>query len=582
MNGSTPGSGPAPIEWACTRLPRDLAAVEPALAQLRTWLLARGVEAGPALDGTLLAATEAVTNAVRHGQGPREAVVRLAWAWREGELEVEVSEPGHFEPAADWQALPTDPLSEGGRGGFLISQLMDAVEHRNGGGRHALVLRKRLPVGGGSVQPTASEAELMAMTEELGNAYETIAALFHFAGSLAKAPGLQELAGRSFERLRPLIGANAAWVRLIADDGALHLLAATGDDALPAVLPEDSAAVEMAVARAAREQTLARRAELPAGDPLRAAAGCAFVCPFSFEGRLRGVLTATRSDNAGGFFTAGQIGLVRTLAEFLGIACGSSDLQAQRQQAALAERQLEFAEQVQRGLLPERIASHAAWRVYGVCAQAAEVGGDFYDVIDLDDGRRLAVVADVMGKGMSAALLAASLRSALRAHAPTAGGPAALLNRVNRQLCADLQHLEMFITAQVVELAAQGGGLAYASAGHCPILLVEPGQASRWLEEGGLPLGVDFNEDYAAVTVRVPKRACVLLMTDGVLEHEDGSGRELGREGLLELIGQCAACGDPAKAGPGLLAALRGRAAGRAPKDDCTLVAIGQRPEVNP
>lgn len=579
MNGSIPASDPAPMEWACTHLPRDLAAVEPALGRLRTWLQGRGVEAGPALDATLLATTEALTNAVRHGGGPREAVVRLAWSWREGDLEIEVSEPGNFAPTEDWRRLPADPLREGGRGGFLISQLMDAVEHRNHDGRHALVLRKRLAVGPG-VASTASEAELTAMTEELANAYETIAALFHFAGSLATAPGLKELADRSFERLRPLIAANAAWVRLLAGDGTLRLLAVAGENGLPDTLPAQSATIETAVAQSAREQTLARRSELAATDPLRAGSGCAFICPFSFQGQLRGVVTVTRADDAGGFFTAGQIGLVRTLAEFLGIACGSSDLQTQRQQAEKSERQLEFAQHVQRGLLPERIASHPVWRVYGVCAQAAEVGGDFFDVIDLADGRRVAVIADVMGKGMSAALLAATLRSALRAHAPAASDPAALLNRVNRQLAGDLQHLEMFITAQVVELAARGGALAYASAGHCPILQVEPGQAPQWWEEGGLPLGVDANETYEARAMPVSRRACVLLMTDGVLEHEDEAGRELGREGLLALIGTCASGGDPAKAGPGLLAALKERSAGRPPRDDCTLVAIGQRPEV--
>jgi serine phosphatase RsbU (regulator of sigma subunit)/anti-sigma regulatory factor (Ser/Thr protein kinase) len=580
MNGSKPWSSSAPIEWACTQAPRDLAAVEPVVGQLRAWLLARGAESGSALDAALLAVTEALTNAVRHGQGPSDAVVRLAWCWRDGDLEVEVSEPGHFVPAADWNALPADPLSEGGRGGYLITRLMDGVEHRNGGGRHALVLRKRLPVDVAGAPPAANEAELTAMTEELGNAYETIAALFHFAGSLATAPGLRALADRTFERLLPLVGANAGWVRLLADDGSLRLLAAAGGDGLPDTLTADAAAIELTVARSAREQTLARRATLPVGDPLRAEAGCAFVCPFSFEGHLRGVVTVTRSEDSGRFFTAGQIGLVRTLAEFLGIACGSSDLQMQRQQAERAERQLEFAEQVQRGLLPERIPSHPVWRVYGVCAQAAEVGGDFFDVIDLVDGRRLAVIADVMGKGMPAALLAATLRSALRAHAPAADGPAALLNRVNRQLSGDLQHLEMFITAQVVELAARGGALAYASAGHCSILQIEPGQGPQWWERGGLPLGIDANEAYEAMVIPVSREACVLLMTDGVLEHEDQAGRELGREGLLALLARCAACGDPAKVGPGLLTALGERSAGRPPRDDCTLVAIGQRQEV--
>lgn len=577
MNGSIPGSGPLPIEWACLHLPADLALVESNLAEFRTWLLGRGAESGEAMDQVMLAVTEALTNSIRHGAVSKETRVRLAWCWSGGDLEVEVSEPGFFAPVTDWGALPEDLMSESGRGGFLISRLMDSVEHHNSGGRHALRLRKRLPVR----RAGEDVFELEAMTEELGNAYETISALFYFAGLLAKAPGLQSLAEMSFERLGPLTGANAAWVRLLEVDGSLRLLAQTGGAGLPPLLPAGSNSVEMSVVTAARERTLARRSTLPPGDPLRGDSGCAFVCPFSFEGRMRGVLTAVRADDIGGFFTAGQIGLVRTLADFLGIACGSADLDEQRRQAERAARQLEFAEQIQRGLLPHRIRSHPHWRVYGVCDQAAEVGGDFFDVIDLPDGRRLAVIADVMGKGMPAALLAASLRSAFRAHAPGAADPAVLLNQVNRQLGNDLQQLEMFITAQVVELAAAGGTLAYASAGHCPILLLNPGPEATWCEDGGLPLGVDLDEAYEAIPLRIQHEACLLLMTDGVIEHEDAAGRQLGRDGVAGLLGRCAV-GDTARVGPELLAALQRRGGGQTPRDDCTLVAITLRPCENP
>jgi anti-sigma regulatory factor (Ser/Thr protein kinase) len=515
---------------------RNLATVGPAVDALRDWLRARGVAGGEALEKVALATTEALTNAIRHGGGGAEDFrVRLAWSWRGGEVEIEVSEPGSFAPGADWSALPEDPLAEGGRGGFLITELMDAVEHRNSGGRHALRVRARLDAqeGAGLI---ALEQALDAMTEDLGNAYETISALFGLAEDLATAPELRLMAEKSLARLRPLLGADAAWVRLATDDGKLRRLAADGAASGPADLPLTSSGMEARVAREGVEHTLPNRAELPPEDPLHAAGGCAFVCPFSFEGRLRGVLTATRESEPGRFFSAGQTGLARTLADFLGIACANADLQTQRRSREQARRELEIASQIQRALLPQSIAPHPGWTVAGVCAQAAEVGGDFFDVIDRPDGERLLVIADVMGKGVPAALMAATLRTAIRTLAPHLSGPGELLTRVNRQLCQDLDRIDMFITAQVLWLGVGDSPARLASAGHCsPLVLDVEGRASWWSAPGGLPVGVLADEIYEESHHAVADDDRVWLMTDGAIELEDESGEQIGPEGLARL-----------------------------------------------
>ncbi len=138
-----------PAGWACVHLNRDLAGTGPATEALRNWLQARGLAESETQAEIVLATTEALTNAIRHGGGgASEFTVRLAWRWQDDELEIEVSEPGRFEPALAWSELPADPLSEGGRGGFLITRLMDAVEHRNAGGRHTLRMRRRLRADG--------------------------------------------------------------------------------------------------------------------------------------------------------------------------------------------------------------------------------------------------------------------------------------------------------------------------------------------------------------------------------------------------------------------------------------------------
>lgn len=575
MSHSAPASAPEPVEWASLRIGRSLEEVAPAVGALREWLKARGVPADAGLEEVDLAVTEALTNAIRHGGGDAggdEAgfAVRLAWSWAADELQVEVSEPGRYEPAAGWDQLPEDPLSEGGRGGFLITELMDAVEHRNAGGRHLLRMRRRLEARAGSGL-VATEAALEAMTEDLGNAYETIAALFGLSADLATSADLGAMARKSLARLRPLMGADAAWVRLAAPGGVLRRLASDGIARGPDELDIDGGAIEPVVARVGVERTLENRAALPPDDPLHAAGGCAFVCPFSFEGQLRGVLTVKRAVGTLGYFTAGQIALARTLADFLGIACANADLQAQRRAREQARRELEIAAQIQRALLPRAVAEHPAWRVAGVCAQAAEVGGDFFDVIDREDGSRLLVIADVMGKGVPAALMAATLRTALRSLAARCTGPAELLTEVNRQLCADLGSIDMFITAQLVWLEADGAGARLANAGHCPPLLLEgagaEGVVSWWDATGGLPVGVSAGEIYEESRHVAPRGSRGWLMTDGALEVEDAVGEELGLAGFASLA---AGVAEPAS----LLAAIKARAAGRSARDDCTLIAF--------
>ena len=578
---SNPRPLPAPAEWACLQVGRDLAEVGPATDALRAWLVARGATDETTLDEISLVVAEALTNAARHGgDGTEGFSVRFAWCLQGENLEIEISEPGTYSPAAHWDQLPADPLSEGGRGGFLITRLMDVVEHANTGGRHHLRLRRRLALAAPSPSPGSAavsaaalaetEAALVAMTEELGNAYETIAALFGLAEGLATTPTLAALAGASLARLRPLLGADAAWVRLLDADGGLVRLAADGPAPGPARLGLAGPVIEGDVARGGLERTLEHRSALAPEDPLHASAGAAFVCPFSFEGRLRGVLTVTRDADAPGFFSAGQTALARTVADFLGIACANADLQSQRQARESARRELEIAAQIQRALLPGVIAPHPAWSVAGVCAQAAEVGGDFYDVLDLPDGARLIVIADVMGKGVPAALVAATLRTAVRALATVDVGPGELLTRINRQLHPDLERLGLFITAQVLRLEADGLGLRCANAGHCPLLTLDHAGAPHWWDEdGGLPLGVLGDEIYAEARTVLPPGGRAWLMTDGALEHEDAAGEELGADALARLA---AAARDP----EALHAALHLRAAGRPVRDDCTLVRIAR------
>ena len=117
------------------------------------------------------------------------------------------------------------------------------------------------------------------------------------------------------------------------------------------------------------------------------------------------------------------------------------------------------------------------------------MGGDFYDVLKINAHSALLVIADVMGKGIPAALFAAMLRTLIRAAPELTPQPAALLERVNRLLFPELSGMDMFITAQLAYVDAKARRLVVAGAGHCPLAVATPTGVKTFSPEG-MPLGI--------------------------------------------------------------------------------------------
>lgn len=559
-------------EWTQVAIPPALSRVAPAVDCFCRALAAQGAP-DPVVSGLRLALTEAVTNSVKHARlDPDEDEIRLGWRWNGEWLVVEVTEPGYFVPPAGWTDLPADPLVESGRGGFLMAGQVDELTHLNHRGHHTLRLRKRL--GPPPPPPDVAELELTlgAMTEDLSASYETLSALFKLAEALATTRDLPAFAGHAL-RLRGLIEADTMHVRLRDEKGALVLLGLAAPGlSLPPAIDGNADFLEATVFRTSQERTIDDGRSLAPGDPLHALGGVAFVCPIHFQTRHLGVCVVSRRE-PGNFFTAAQISLARTTAEFLGIACANAELQAQRLAQLRVQRELEIAAQIQQSLVPRDFPSRTDWAVHGMCVNALEAGGDFFDVLEVPGGVML-VIADVMGKGVPAALLAVVLRTAVRAHVALAATPGELLNRVSVQIAPDLERLGMFITTQVVFLGTNSRAVTYASAGHCPmIVLPAAGPGHRVLDEGGLPLGVSAGEVYAVGTTLLAPGERLLLVTDGILEAPDENGAELGLDGFAAL-GRKLAQREPAQFCQALLGEIAARDAGRAPTDDRTLLAV--------
>jgi serine phosphatase RsbU (regulator of sigma subunit) len=188
-------------------------------------------------------------------------------------------------------------------------------------------------------------------------------------------------------------------------------------------------------------------------------------------------------------------------------------------------------------LLPRKLPICTPFSLAAVCQNAFQVGGDFYDAIPVGDGTVLLVIADVMGKGVPAALFAAVLRSTIRSMPQLFAQPAELLAAVNRILFPDLSRVNMFITAVLVHLNPKQGTIISASAGHCPLLLFLPGKSvESQPREAGFPLGIEAEVQYVAENQKLPAGTAVLIHTDGLTETRNESSQMLGEHNLKQIL----------------------------------------------
>ncbi len=531
-------------ETASCDFPAEIDHVPPALDRFRQWLEGHGLTT-EAWNGIHLALAEALNNAVLHGcRNHPQARVHATCSWRGAQLEFAVTDPGQFAPGPAWYELPTDPLAESGRGGFLIRAAVDTVEHRNTAEGHTLILRKQVGHSVGSGAGSAETRTLLdGLTVELGTSYETISALFRLGELLASTDSVEDFIRRAIELLASKIRARAIFVRLPTRDGAaLRLVAAHGISGPSAEIRPGAGVKETEAFSSAREAVIEDCATLPADDPLRSlGAGGALIVPLRFRESCSGLLVLGCPSD-GGFLTAGESNLARSVADALANAIALAELRRRREDEQRTAHELHIAAEIQAGLLPRSLPTRAAFRIEGICRSAREIGGDFYDAIDLPGRGVLLVIADVMGKGVPAALFATVVRAAVRCLLPFTDDLGAVLTEINRRLAPDLEASSMFVTCQLVLVAEDGRSLAYANAGHGPLcLLREHGRDQLELDAGAEPIGVLPDSRYTTANQPLCGGDTVVLLTDGMYECRNAEDQVLGAPALNTILRECAA-----------------------------------------
>jgi steroid delta-isomerase-like uncharacterized protein len=209
---------------------------------------------------------------------------------------------------------------------------------------------------------------------------------------------------------------------------------------------------------------------------------------------------------------------------------------SQAQERERIEQELRVARQIQRSLLPEATPELYGWQLAAYYKPAREVGGDFYDFLELEDERLGLVVGDATGKGMPAALVMATTRGMLRAVAQSLDSPGEVLARVNDALCPDIPS-EMFVTCFYAILDPKSATLSYANAGHDLPYLWHEGDAKE-LRARGMPLGLMPEMSYDEREAVLREGDCVLFYSDGLVEAHDPHYEMFGFPRLGALIAE--------------------------------------------
>jgi phosphoserine phosphatase RsbU/P len=209
-------------------------------------------------------------------------------------------------------------------------------------------------------------------------------------------------------------------------------------------------------------------------------------------------------------------------------------LDASRNELMRADAELDFARKVQEALFPRKLPPRGGLEFTAVCIPARGISGDYYDIHELDDGRLMIVIADISGKGISAAILMANLQALVRVIAHSDLTPSMVCSRLNYHL-SEVTDFSRFATLFYAEWLPSERLLRYVNAGHNPPLLVNDNRCLR-LETGGIPLGIFQESDYETGEATLMPGDLLVLYSDGITEAGQSTGKEFGEERLRTLV----------------------------------------------
>jgi len=282
-------------------------------------------------------------------------------------------------------------------------------------------------------------------------------------------------------------------------------------------------------------------------------------------------------------FTEDDLRLLSSVAHQASIALDNARLHQDQTRRERVMRDLEIASEVQRSFLPQQLPAMPGYEFYAHYKSAMTIGGDYYDFIQLPDGRWSVLLGDVAGKGVPAALLMAKLSAEARFHMLTQSDPCEALARVNEfMLRAGLS--DRFVTLAVATLDPVRHTVSLINAGHLSPLIYRAAEEKLVdavdVDRTGFPLGVMDDCRYEAVEATLEPGDALLVFTDGVTDALNAQNQAFKLEGVRRALVSDSVIGDavlpPALIGRRVIDAVRAHVAGHDQYDDIALVTFGR------
>jgi serine phosphatase RsbU (regulator of sigma subunit) len=300
--------------------------------------------------------------------------------------------------------------------------------------------------------------------------------------------------------------------------------------------------------------------------------------PLILEGRTLGVFNLERDlEDA---YHEGSLELLMAFAAQAAVAIERAQLTRDLLERRRLEKELAIAREIQLSFLPAASPVLPGFDLAGATRPHDQVGGDYYDFIQISDSRLGIAIADVSGKGIPAALLMAGFRMSLLAEIRNEFAIRAIMRKVNTLLHESTER-DRFVTSFYGVLDFKNRVLIFSNAGHDPPILMRSDGSTELLTEGGVALGVLPDARYEERPVALRPGDVVVFYTDGVSEAESENGEQFGTRRLEDVVRENAT-----KTAAQILEAVERAvvtwADERGPSDDLTLVVLKVRPELDP
>lgn len=277
-------------------------------------------------------------------------------------------------------------------------------------------------------------------------------------------------------------------------------------------------------------------------------------------------------------FEKGDLEILAGIATQAGVAIENAQLHEQLVQQQRVEQDLELARNVQRAFLPSKDPGTSGYEFYHYYLPANQIGGDYFDYIQLADGRLAILVADVVGHGVAAAMLMAKLSAETRFLLASQTNPATAITLLNGTISS--LGIDKFITLLCLVLEPATGKIEIVNAGHMPPLWLksdgtveEPGE-----EAAGVPISVIDDFEYELATMQLDHGGRLVLYTDGINEAPALDGKMFGIARLQQLV--ASGDGDLKAIGEGIICDVHQFIHGTQQADDMCLVIIGRQEKV--